>query len=334
MPITVGNTAPTVSITFPPDGGFFNWGDQVDYTVTVTDPEDGDDRLRPGASCSTTWATTSTPTRCRASTGCTGTIQTSLDVRARRRRQRVRVFEATYTDDGGVGGSSPLTGRDIESAPAQAQAGRVLRGDRPGAGRRRRRRPRRAAGDHRRHPGRLPEHRLHRGRRLLDVRPGQPDRHHRPALPDGLGRSTAAGSRCAPARSTARCSATATVPGTGGWQSYVDVSATLTTTSDHDRAAVLRRPQPGRHPVGSCSTSTGSTSSAAASPTTRRRLVTASGDPDDRHRAARGRRSPARPPTRRATTRSPTPGTSVTARRLHIAKRRTPTPTPGTSRRR
>ena len=45
VPITVGNTAPTVTIEFPPDGGFFDWGDQVEYTVTVTDPEDGDDRL-------------------------------------------------------------------------------------------------------------------------------------------------------------------------------------------------------------------------------------------------------------------------------------------------
>src|SRR5690606_22165352 len=27
--VVVGNTAPTVSITFPDDGGFFSWGDQV-----------------------------------------------------------------------------------------------------------------------------------------------------------------------------------------------------------------------------------------------------------------------------------------------------------------
>ncbi len=41
VPIVVGNTAPTVRITRPPDGGFYEWGDQVAYTVAVTDPEDG-----------------------------------------------------------------------------------------------------------------------------------------------------------------------------------------------------------------------------------------------------------------------------------------------------
>jgi PKD repeat protein len=39
--ITVGNTAPTVTVTSPIDGTFFNWGDTVPWTVTVTDPEDG-----------------------------------------------------------------------------------------------------------------------------------------------------------------------------------------------------------------------------------------------------------------------------------------------------
>jgi PKD repeat protein len=39
--ITVGNTAPTVTITSPVDGDFFDWGQNIPYTVTVTDPEDG-----------------------------------------------------------------------------------------------------------------------------------------------------------------------------------------------------------------------------------------------------------------------------------------------------
>ncbi|MEU0150435.1 ThuA domain-containing protein [Micromonospora fulviviridis] len=39
--ITVGNTAPTVTVTTPLEGGFFNWGDDIPWTVTVTDPEDG-----------------------------------------------------------------------------------------------------------------------------------------------------------------------------------------------------------------------------------------------------------------------------------------------------
>jgi hypothetical protein len=39
--ITVGNTAPKVTITTPVDGDFFEWGQSVPYSVTVVDPEDG-----------------------------------------------------------------------------------------------------------------------------------------------------------------------------------------------------------------------------------------------------------------------------------------------------
>jgi PKD repeat protein len=39
--IVAGNTAPTVELTLPLDGGFFEFGDTVKYSVTVTDPEDG-----------------------------------------------------------------------------------------------------------------------------------------------------------------------------------------------------------------------------------------------------------------------------------------------------
>ncbi|WP_324650821.1 ThuA domain-containing protein [Georgenia sp. H159] len=42
VPITAGNTAPTVTVDTPPNGGFFNFGDVIKYSVTVTDPEDGE----------------------------------------------------------------------------------------------------------------------------------------------------------------------------------------------------------------------------------------------------------------------------------------------------
>jgi PKD repeat protein len=41
LTITVGNTTPTVTVNTPVDGDFFEWGQSVPYTVTVTDPEDG-----------------------------------------------------------------------------------------------------------------------------------------------------------------------------------------------------------------------------------------------------------------------------------------------------
>ncbi|WP_127531062.1 ThuA domain-containing protein [Paenibacillus kobensis] len=41
IPITVGNTAPSIRVEEPVDGGFFEWGEQVDYRIKVTDAEDG-----------------------------------------------------------------------------------------------------------------------------------------------------------------------------------------------------------------------------------------------------------------------------------------------------
>ncbi|RKQ84793.1 PKD domain-containing protein [Solirubrobacter pauli] len=39
--ITVGNTQPKITITTPAEGGFFDWGDRIPFTVTVEDAEDG-----------------------------------------------------------------------------------------------------------------------------------------------------------------------------------------------------------------------------------------------------------------------------------------------------
>ncbi|MFE7507557.1 PQQ-dependent sugar dehydrogenase [Promicromonospora sp. NPDC057488] len=39
--ISVGNEAPEVTVDFPADGGFFDWGDEVAFEVTTNDAEDG-----------------------------------------------------------------------------------------------------------------------------------------------------------------------------------------------------------------------------------------------------------------------------------------------------
>jgi cytochrome c len=39
--IVAGNTAPQVTITVPPDGGIFEYGDTIHFTIAVTDAEDG-----------------------------------------------------------------------------------------------------------------------------------------------------------------------------------------------------------------------------------------------------------------------------------------------------
>ncbi len=41
VPISVGNTVPQVEIVRPPDGGFFSWGEVVDFAVRAFDAEDG-----------------------------------------------------------------------------------------------------------------------------------------------------------------------------------------------------------------------------------------------------------------------------------------------------
>ncbi|WP_452176640.1 ThuA domain-containing protein [Georgenia satyanarayanai] len=41
--IAAGNTAPTITVDMPVNGGFFNFGDVIAYDVTVTDPEDGEE---------------------------------------------------------------------------------------------------------------------------------------------------------------------------------------------------------------------------------------------------------------------------------------------------
>ncbi|MEV4345024.1 ThuA domain-containing protein [Actinoplanes sp. NPDC049596] len=122
VPVTVGNTAPTVSIEFPPDGGFFDWGDQVKYTIKVTDPEDGAidcDRVR----LQVLLGHDEHAHPLEQHTGCTGTVQTALAAGHGAEANVFAVFEATYTDDGGAGGAEPLTGRAIEQLqPKRKQA--------------------------------------------------------------------------------------------------------------------------------------------------------------------------------------------------------------------
>ncbi|MCM4080993.1 ThuA domain-containing protein [Paractinoplanes hotanensis] len=122
VPVTVGNTMPAVSIEFPPDGGFFEWGDQVKYTIKVTDPEDGTidcDRVR----LQVLLGHDEHAHPLEQHTGCTGTVQTALAAGHGAEANVFAVFEATYTDDGGSGGAGPLTGRAIEQLqPKRKQA--------------------------------------------------------------------------------------------------------------------------------------------------------------------------------------------------------------------
>ncbi|WFE29746.1 ThuA domain-containing protein [Solwaraspora sp. WMMD791] len=105
--ITVGNTAPTVVVNTPLSGSFFNWGDTVPYTVTVTDPEDGT------IDCSRLEVTfvlghdehghPQTTT-----TGCTGNLPTPADGADHAGSYLFGGISASYTDLG-AGGQPALT---------------------------------------------------------------------------------------------------------------------------------------------------------------------------------------------------------------------------------
>ncbi|MEU0549355.1 ThuA domain-containing protein [Micromonospora sp. NPDC005979] len=243
VPVTVGNTAPTVTIEFPPDGGFFNWGDQVRYTVKVTDPEDGQiDCTKVNLQVLLGHDEHAHPLE--QHTGCTGTVQTSLASGHGAEANVFAVFEATYTDKGGAGGSGALTGRQIEILqPKQKQAeyftatGRTPVSTGGGdAGVQREAATDTAGG----------------GQSIAFIEDGD----WWSVVPANLTNITEIRFRAASAAAGGRIEvhagavdgpvvATATVPATGGWQTYTDVSAPVTGAASGGLYFVARDPNGG-----------------------------------------------------------------------------------------
>ncbi|MEW2134203.1 PQQ-dependent sugar dehydrogenase [Streptomyces sp. NPDC005435] len=120
--IVVGNTAPTVTLQLPQDGQLFSFGDAVPFTVKVTDPEDG---RKIDCSKVTVHFILGHDTHGHPLTsaqGCTGTIQTSADGGHDEDENIFGVFDAEYTDNGG-GGQAALTSHDQNVAqPRHRQA--------------------------------------------------------------------------------------------------------------------------------------------------------------------------------------------------------------------
>ncbi|MFI9392873.1 PQQ-dependent sugar dehydrogenase [Streptomyces bauhiniae] len=109
--IVVGNTAPTVTLQLPQDGQLFSFGDAVPFTVKVTDPEDGQniDCSKVAVHFILGHDTHGHPLT--SAKGCSGTIQTSADGGHDENEDIFGVFDAEYTDTGG-GGQAPLTSHD------------------------------------------------------------------------------------------------------------------------------------------------------------------------------------------------------------------------------
>jgi glucose/arabinose dehydrogenase len=99
--VTVGNTAPTVNLTAPTDGQLFSFGDTVPFSVTVTDPEDGTitcSRVSVTYSIGHDSHTHSITTQ----NGCTGSITVPVDGEHDAAANLYGVFDAAYTDNGGL----------------------------------------------------------------------------------------------------------------------------------------------------------------------------------------------------------------------------------------
>ncbi|PKW05690.1 Glucose/arabinose dehydrogenase, beta-propeller fold [Streptomyces sp. 1222.5] len=106
--VVVGNTAPKVTLELPQDGQLFSFGDAVPFKVKVTDPEDGR-----AVDCSKVTVnfilghdTHGHPLT--SAQGCSGTIRTSADGGHDEDANIFGVLDAQYTDGGG-GGQEALT---------------------------------------------------------------------------------------------------------------------------------------------------------------------------------------------------------------------------------
>ncbi|GAB3125388.1 hypothetical protein GCM10027056_20720 [Glaciibacter psychrotolerans] len=105
--VVVGNEVPSVSIDFPDNGGFFEWGDQVAYSVTVNDPDGAFDCANVSVHPALGHDAHAHPME--ALQGCEGVLQTSRDDGHGAEANIFWVIDARYTDDGGAAGI-PLTG--------------------------------------------------------------------------------------------------------------------------------------------------------------------------------------------------------------------------------
>ncbi|MGJ6963855.1 ThuA domain-containing protein [Streptosporangium sp. G11] len=122
LPITAGNSRPKVTFELPPNGAFFEFGDQVNYKIVVTDAEDGTidcDDVKIQAYL----GHDSHGHPLDQHEGCEGTIQTLSDSGHGIDDNLFYILEASYADKGGSGGAQSLTGRaEVILQPKRKQA--------------------------------------------------------------------------------------------------------------------------------------------------------------------------------------------------------------------
>ncbi|GAA2899512.1 hypothetical protein GCM10010517_65050 [Streptosporangium fragile] len=99
--VTAGNTAPTVTIETPGQGRLFQWGDTVPFTIKVTDPEESD------IDCAKVKMTyvlghDSHGHQITSKNGCSGELAIPADGEHDDAANIFAVFDAEYTDKGGL----------------------------------------------------------------------------------------------------------------------------------------------------------------------------------------------------------------------------------------
>lgn len=117
LQVVVGNSAPEVTLTVPPEGGFFDFGDTIPYEISVTDAEDGSTDAG-SIDCSAVTLQSSLGHDDHAhpivqESGCTGAVTSTRDDGHPVSEELFWVLEASYTDDGGGGGAGALTASDL-----------------------------------------------------------------------------------------------------------------------------------------------------------------------------------------------------------------------------
>ncbi|MGW5773483.1 carbohydrate-binding protein [Streptomyces longwoodensis] len=119
--LTVGNTAPTVRLDLPADGRIYDFGAAIPFQVTVTDPEDGT------VDCSKVKVTfivghDSHGHPQTSATGCTGTLHTLADGEHDPNANVFGVIDAEYTDRGANGQPALTTHDQHVTQPSHRQA--------------------------------------------------------------------------------------------------------------------------------------------------------------------------------------------------------------------
>ncbi|MGC4759211.1 ThuA domain-containing protein [Micromonospora trifolii] len=105
--VTVGNSAPVVTVNTPLNGQTFNFGDAVPFSVTVTDAQDGPINCA-RVTVNYVLGHDSHGHQLGSVQGCTGVIQTSADGEHDTAANIFGIIDAEYTDLGG-GGQPALT---------------------------------------------------------------------------------------------------------------------------------------------------------------------------------------------------------------------------------